>query len=57
MQGLEFVDCCIQAAKLHYCLANKKVLILDFKDDKENVVVMPDGRVKNKCSSNLWLRG
>ena len=57
MQGLEFVDCCIQAAKLHYCLANKKVLMLDFKDDKENVVVMPDGRVKNKCSSNLWLRG
>jgi len=57
MQGLELVDCCIQAAKLHYCLTNKKVSILDFKDDKENVVVMPDGRVKNKCASNLWLRG
>ena len=47
----------MQATKLHYCLIKKKVLILDFKGDNENVVGMPDGWVKDRCTSNLWLRG
>jgi len=47
----------MQAAKLHYCLIEKKDPILDFKGDNENVVDMPDGGVKNKCASYLWLSG